>query len=301
MEKNHFTRKLSVRDFFKRFPDDEACLDHIMSVRFGHRHTCTMCGVVTATFHKLQNRARAYACAHCGGHLFPTAGTIFEKSRTPLQLWFYAIYLFTTTRHGVSGMELHRSLGVTRKTGYRMGMQIRELMDKADVKDMIGGSLKHIEMDEAYVGGREHGGKTGRGTSNKVVVFGIKERGGRIRAAVVPDASMASLRAVVLENVKPGSIVSTDEHKGYNLLIRDGYVHGTVNHSKKEYARTDEMGNVHHTNSVESFWRLFKASVRGTHVQISKEHAAAYVNEFTCRQNFREMGNGMFDALIAAL
>lgn len=300
MEKNHLTRKLSVRDFFKRFPNEETCLEHVMDVRFGLRHDCRMCGVVNATFHRLESR-KAYCCAHCGGHVYPCAGTIFEKSTTPLQVWFYAIFLFVTTRHGVSGMELHRTLGVTRKTGYRIGMQIRQLMDKADLKDLIGGSLKHIEMDEAYVGGREHGGKRGRGTSNKTVVFGIKERGGRIRAAVVPDASMASLRKVVLENVKPGSIVSTDEHRGYNLLVRDGYIHGTVNHSEHEYAKTDDMGNVHHVNSVESFWRLFKASIRGTHVQISKKYAERYVNEFCFRQNYREMGNAMFDVLVAAV
>ena len=300
MEKNHLTRKLSVRDFFRRFPNEETCLEHVMDVRFGLRHDCRMCGVVNATFHRLENR-KAYCCAHCGGHVYPCAGTIFEKSRTSLQNWFYAIYLFTTTRHGVSGMELHRVLGVTRKCGYRMGMQIRELMEKADVKGLIGGSLKHIEMDEAYVGGRISGQGRGRGTPNKTVVFGIKERGGYIRAAVVPDASMASLRKVVLENVKPGSIVSTDEHKGYNLLVRDGYIHGTVNHSEKEYARDDEIGVVHHVNSVESFWRLFKASVRGTHVQISREHAQKYVNEFVTRQNYRDLGNGMFDVLLSAL
>jgi transposase-like protein len=97
---------------------------------------------------------KAYACAHCGDNLYPCAGTIFEKSRTPLQVWFYAIFLFISTRHGVSGMELHRQLGVTRKTGYRMGQQIRELMDKADVKTLLSG---HVELDEAYVGGRRAG------------------------------------------------------------------------------------------------------------------------------------------------
>lgn len=300
MNKNDVTRKLTVKDFFRRFPDEASCLEHIMDMRFGMRRHCGKCGVVDATFHKLENR-KAYCCAHCGDHLYPCAGTIFEKTRTPLQIWFYAIFLFISTRHGVSGMELHRQLGVTRKCAYRMGMQIRQLMDKADVKDMIGGSLKHVEMDEAYVGGRYHGGKRGRGTPNKVVVFGIKERGGRIRAEVVPDASTASLREVALRTVKPGTIVSTDEHRGYGLLIRDGYVHGTVNHSRDEYVRTDETGTKHHTNSVESFWRLFKASVRGTHVQISKRHAQTYVNEFCFRQNFREMQNAMFDVLISAV
>ena len=110
---------LSVREFFKRFPDDEACLAHIFRVRYGERHVCDKCGV-NATFHRLANR-RAWACANCGDNLYPTAGTVFQDTRTPLQMWFYAIYLFCTTRHGVSGKELQRQLGVTYKTAYRMG------------------------------------------------------------------------------------------------------------------------------------------------------------------------------------
>jgi transposase len=296
MDKNHVTRKLTVKDFFKRFPDEDACLEHIMTVRFGHRHTCQACGVVDATFHRLQNR-KAYACAHCGDNLYPCAGTIFEKSRTPLQVWFYAIFLFISTRHGVSGMELHRQLGVTRKTGYRMGQQIRQLMDKADIKKMLSG---HVELDEAYVGGRRPG-KHGRGAAGKTILMGLKERGGYIRAEVIPDASMDSLANVVRRNVKRGSIVSTDEFKGYTLLKYRGFQHATVNHSEKEYAVTDDLGNRVHVNGVENFWKLFKSSVRSTHIHISSHHMQKYVNEFTFRQNHREMGNAMFDVLIAAV
>jgi transposase-like protein len=298
-EKNHITRNLTVREFFKRFPDEDACLEHVMDVRFGLRHTCQSCGVVNATFHRLENR-KAYCCAHCGDHLYPCAGTIFEKSRTPLQSWFYAIFLFISTRHGVSGMELHRALGVTRKTGYRMGMQIRQLMEKADVKGLIGGSLKHVELDETYVGGRLSKGR-GNYRSNKVVVMGLKERGGPLRAKVVEDVKLETLRGVLLDTVKQGSIVSTDEHKGYNLLIRDGFVHGTVQHKTNEYVREDELGNKFHTNSLESFWKLFKASVRGTHIQISRDHAQKYLNEFCFRQNYRELQNAMFDVLVSAV
>ncbi|MBS0272840.1 MAG: IS1595 family transposase [Proteobacteria bacterium] len=292
--------QLTIRQFFKRFPGEDSCLERIMDVRYGLRHTCGACGVVDATFHKITGR-RAYACAHCGDHLYPCADTIFADSRTPLQLWFYALYLFVATRHGVSAKELERQLGVTYKTAWRMGHQIRQLMTKADPGGLMGGSLRHVEMDEAYVGGRQSGGKRGRGTTNKTVVFGLKERGGQFRGVVVPDASMATLRKVVLGNVKPGTIVSTDEFGGYNLLVRDGYIHNTVKHAEKQYAKVDELSNNVHVNSVESFWRLFKASVRGTHVQISKKHANRYVNEFAFRQNFRAMENGMFDLLLASL
>ena len=106
--------KLTVKQFFARFPDDDACLAHIMDVRFGHRHTCKACGV-EATFYKLAER-RACSCAQCEAHLYLWAGTIFEGNRTSLQSWFYAIYLFVATRHSVSGKELERSLGATYKT-----------------------------------------------------------------------------------------------------------------------------------------------------------------------------------------
>src|SRR3546814_19029368 len=97
---------------------------------------------------------RAFACANCGDHVYPTAGTIFQDSRTSLQLWFYAIFLFVTTRHGVSGKELERQLGVTYKTAWRMGQQIRKLMANADGFSVLQG---HVELDEAYVGGVRHG------------------------------------------------------------------------------------------------------------------------------------------------
>jgi transposase len=121
----------SVRDFFKRFPDDDACLAHVMEQRYGLKGHCPHCGVET-TFHRMTDR-KAYAGAACGCHVYPQAGTIFQDSRTPLQTWYYAIYLFIATRHGVSGKELQRTLGVTYKTAWRMGQQIRDLMAKADV------------------------------------------------------------------------------------------------------------------------------------------------------------------------
>jgi transposase len=288
--------KMTVREFFARFPDDETCLNHIMEVRFGMRHVCRACGV-EGTFHKLAER-RAFSCAHCGDHVYPTAGTVFMDTRTPLQVWFYAIYLFVTTRHGVSGKELQRTLGVTYKTAWRMGQQIRVLMTKADGFEIMKG---HIEMDETLVGGRRHG-KRGRGAEGKTIVFGMVERGGRVWAKPIPDAGMVTLRSEVTGKIERGSIVSTDEHKGYNLLWKDGLRHGTVNHSAKEYARFDKRAHVtHHTNTVEGFWKLFKDSIRSTHIHVSPKYMDRYLNEFTFRSNHRAKQNAMFDLLIAAV
>ena len=286
----------SVREFFETFPNDDACLTRIMEVRYGLRHVCEKCEK-DSTFHKLANR-RAYSCANCGHHVYPCAGTIFQDSRTPLQTWFYAIYLFIATRHGVSGKELQRTLGVTYKTAWRIGHQIRDLMTKADGFEMLKG---HVELDEAYVGGKRSG-KRGRGAEGKTIVMGAKERGGRISVQVIPDVKKDTLRDVVLENVEPGSVVSTDELMSYGLLEGDGFKHGAVNHSAKEWAYYDyRHGATHHTNNVESFWKLFKDSVNSTHIHISQKHMDRYLGEFSFRSNHRQMRNAMFDLLIAAL
>lgn len=287
--------KLTVRQFFAEFPDDDACLNRVMEVRYGLRHVCGKCGK-EATFHKIEKR-RAYACAACGDHVYPCAGTIFQDSRTPLQLWFYAIYLFIATRHGVSGKELQRVLGVTYKTAWRMGQQTRDLMSKADGFEMLKG---HVEMDEAYVGSKRPG-KRGRGAAGKTIVLAAKERDGRIATTVLPNVKSETLRAAVNNKVEKGSTVSTDEFRAYNLLTEDGYQHGRVIHSQEQSVSVDANGVVHSTNSVESFWKLFKKSVASTHIHISAKHAERYLGEFAFRSNHRKMENAMFDLLIAAL
>lgn len=297
--------KLSVREFFQRFPTDDACLEHLMEVRYGLRHACAHCNKGKApedwqewTFHKLADR-KAFSCANCGWHIYPQAGTIFQDSRTSLQLWFYAIFLFVATRHGVSGMELHRTLGVTKKTGWRIGQQIRKLTAKADGFVIMQG---HVEADETYIGGRRKGtGTTGRGTVGKTVVMGIKERGGRMHAEVIPDVKTGTLRAVIQRHVEEGTTVSTDELGSYSLLGHTGYKQGRVKHSKMEWVREGDDGVSHHVNHVESFWRLFKNSVRSTHIHVSPKYMDRYLKEFTFRSNHREMGNAMFDLLIAAV
>ena len=114
----------NIQEFFKQFPNDESCLKHLMKARYGLSGVCTKCDKKTK-YHRVSSQ-KAYVCQWCGHHLYPMAGTIFQDSSTSLQLWFYAIYLFTTTRSGVSAKELQRQLGVTYKTAWRMGHQIRK-------------------------------------------------------------------------------------------------------------------------------------------------------------------------------
>lgn len=121
-------------------------------------------------------------------------------------------------------------------------------------------------------------------------------RGGRTHAEVIDRANTDGLRRPVLRTVERGSIVSTDESRAYTLLTRDGYIHGAVRHMNREYVR-----GVHHTNSIESFWRLFKNSIRSTHIHVSGKYMDRYLKEFTFRSNHRGMVNAMFDLLIASV
>jgi transposase len=198
--------KLTVKQFFKRYPDDTTCLEHVMELRYGRIRECPGCGNPTE-FYPLTKRP-AYSCKLCGYHIYPCAGTPFERTRTPLQYWFYAIYLFTTTRHGVPAKELQRQLGVTYKTAWRMGHEIRKFVGKVDGDGDLSG---HVEVDETYVGGKDH--LTGRPTlerSKKTAAFGMVERGGEIITRVVPDAKRETLLPLVTEYVKPGTFISSD-------------------------------------------------------------------------------------------
>lgn len=279
---------LTLQDFFKRFPDDKTCLDHLMKMRFGADFSCPKCGEI-GKFRKLSKQP-AYTC-NCGHHIHPMQGTIFEDSHTPLAKWFYAMYLFTTTRHGVPAKELQRQLGVSYPTAFRMAHLIRQHMAKVDGDDSLGG---HVEVDETYVGGRSHG-KRGRGASHKSVVLGMLERQGDIMTRVVQDAKRKTLEAHILKNVRRGATVSSDEWLAYRNLSKRGYRHRAVNHSAEQWV----VGQ-HHTNSLEGFWSIVKRSIRGTHVHVSPRHLAKYLGEFEFRYNMRKFPALMFDRLLMA-
>lgn len=127
----------NIQQFFKQYPTDEACLKHIMTVRYGMESECPKCE--RATKWSRVTSQRAFACQFCGHHVYPCVGTPFENSRTSLQLWFYAIYLFTNSRSGVSAKELQRQLGVTYKAAWRMGHEIRKHMSFVDGNEPLSG------------------------------------------------------------------------------------------------------------------------------------------------------------------
>lgn len=284
------TKPLTTMQFFRQFPDDETCLQHLFNVRFGQGYACPSCNR-PSNWYRIKAE-RAYSCQWCGYHLHPTVGTPFEQTRTPLQLWFYAIHLFTTTRHGVSAKELQRQLGVTYKTAWRMASLIREHMANVDGDKPIGGFMKRVEIDETFVGGHTEGGQGGKGKS---VVFGMLERGGDIVVEVVPDRRSGTLLPMIRDNVKRHTEIHTDEHRAYGGLGTMGYWHKTVNHSVDEYV--SPTGTT--VNAIESFWRHLQASISGTHISVSPKYLARYAKEFEYRFNRRNAAASMFPELVS--
>jgi len=290
--------KYTFKQFQSEYPDDAACLAKLMEIQCGGTKLfCPGCGV-ESQFHAMTKR-RGYACQSCGHHIFPCAGTIFEKSSTPLTKWFFAMYLMTSTRHGVAAKELERQLGVTYKTAWRMAHELRKLMAAADDNRPMSG---HVEIDETFIGGVK---RTGRKSSkkgykssamdNKTIVMGMVERDGILRAGPISTVQKAELASVIRHNVVIRSTISTDEWKGYKQLKSLRYEHGSVNHSRKEYVR-----GKHHTNTIEGHWSRLKNSIKGTHVHVSAKHLWKYVSEFSYRRNFRNSHEGMFNRLVAS-
>lgn len=280
---------MTVQEFFKTFPDDDSCLEHLMQIRFGNPTQCP-CGKKESKFHKLTG-IPAYSCQWCGDHIHPMVGTPFQDSHTPLQKWFYAMYLFTTSRHGVPAKELQRQLSLTYKTAWRMAHEIRKYMAKVDGDDELSGQ---VEADETLIGGK-HSGKRGRGAEGKTIVFGMVERGGDVMTHVVPNVKRETLIPIIKEHVKRGSLVETDEFQTYNILPQEGFKHGVCNHGHKQY-----VNGTHHVNSTEGFWSHIKRSIKGTHVHVSQKHLPKYLGEFEFRYNMRSTPWLMFSRLLAS-
>ncbi len=281
----------NVRQFFNQYPDDGTCLEHLFNVRFGQGFECPKCKRA-AKWYRLKSE-QAYSCQWCGHHIHPMVDSIFEKSRTPLQLWFYAIFLFTTSKHGVSAKELQRQLGVTYKTAWRMAALIREHMAAVDGDAPLGGAGEVVEVDETFVGGKTKGMDWRK---RKTVVMGMIERDGDAILQVVPDQSRGSLLPVIRQNVEPGTEIHTDELSAYKKAIPvDCYTHKTVNHREGEYAKPDGTS----TNQIESFFNHLKKSIAGTHTSVSAKHLQRYVKEFEYRFNRRMKPQVMLDELLS--
>jgi len=270
----------SIADFTERFPDEEACCKYFEGIRFRNGEYCPHCGHTTIYRFKGGKRFR---CAECRQDFTIKTGTVFGESKVSLRKWFMAIYLLTTCRKGISSVQLAKQVGVTQKTAWFMDHRLREAM-----KQNSGQLFGTVEIDECYIGGKAenmHASKrrekiTGRGGVDKAPVFGLVQRQGEVRAAAVPDVRMITLEKHVVTQVQPGTSVYSDRFASYNRLGRF-FGHETLNHAIGEYVRDGLI----HTNSIESFWALFKRGYIGIYHWMSEKHLQRYLDEFTYRLN----------------
>lgn len=287
--------RYTIQQFSEQYPTEDACLEMIKERRFpGGVTQCEKCGV-ERKHHRVSGRM-AYACDRCGNHIFPLAGTIFEKTTTKLRLWFYAMYLMSSTRCGISAKQIQRETGVTYKTAWRMFKQIRLLLGE-DVK--LEGSS--IEMDEMYYGGTRKGkhGRPMRGDTKKAPVIGMVERStkgkiGRVKALATPEVTTNQVLGLVHEYVLPKSTVFTDEFPIYDRLGGRVKEHKRINHSAKVYV----VGDIH-TNTMEGFWSLIKRGIGGVYHSVSHKYLQSYLDEYSFRYNRRDCGNLIFHDVLA--
>ena len=287
--------KFTYQQFEAQFQDEETCLDLIFQNRYGDLKECPSCHK-PAGFHRVEKR-KCYACQWCSYQIHPLADTIFHKSKTKLKTWFYAIWLVSNSKNGVSAKELQRFLGVTYKTAFRMGHQIR-LLCIATQKQLKG----NVEADETYIGGLDKNkhfsdkvkGNQGRSIKTKTPVFGMVQRDGSVIAQVVDNTQRSTVTPLIRKNVKLGSRIMTDEYMAYDLVKKEGYRHLRVNHGAKQYVK-----GIAHTNTIEGFWSQLKRSVNGTYHAVSPKYLQSYVNEFSFRYGKRHLETPLFHPMIS--
>jgi len=277
--------KYTMKDFDKEFPNNASCLEWIKNHRWPNGIPCRKCERLTK-HHRVLKRS-CYECDACGTQVYPTAGTIFHKSTTPLRIWFQAIYRMASTRCGISAKQIQRETGVTYKTAWRMFHQIRSILGE-DIERLDG----EVEIDETYIGGRSHG-KRGRGAYGKSIVAGIAQRKGKLTATKVPDVKARTLIPMIQRRVSRKALVHTDEMTSYNKLSHAGYNHRQVLHGAKMYVIGDA-----HTNTIDGFWSLVKRSINGAYHSISHQYLPLYLNEFVFRYNHRNDEVPMFKAFL---
>ena len=274
--------------FLRRFGTDEQCRAYLFQARWPEGFRCTACGHERAWAHK----ARLIdECAACGKQHSLLAGTIFEQTKTGLARWFLAIYLVTSSKGGISAMELKRQMGFgSYQTAWSWLHKIRKAMVRPEREPLA----VRVEADATYLGGPRPG-KPGRGAAGKIKVAGAVESGrgqtrgrrlGRLRLAVVPDVSARSLGGFLSAAVTKPATIATDGWSGYGGLAAAGYAHEPLNLAASWGDAALRLPAIHLLFGLAKRWLL------GTHHgAVSAKHLPAYLAEFVFRFNRRTAKN----------
>ena len=241
------------------FTDADKAREHLESINWPEGPFCPHCGEVEKV-HRLQGkstRAGLIQCNSCLKNFTVTVGTVFERSKVPLNKWMLATYLLASSKKGMSAHQIHRMLGVTYKTAWFMCHRIREAM-KQDTGP-FGGPNSYVEVDETFVGD------------------------GKVRSFHVADVHANTLRPLVVTNIVRDTYLLTDKASHYRKVGKEYAVHGSTNHKEGQYVD----GQHNHTNTVENFFSIFKRGVIGTYHHLSEAHLHRYTAEFDFRYNTR--------------
>ena len=280
---------MNLIDVFTKYPDQEACIEHLESICWGDEPACPICGSVDVARKVEPGRSGRWNCHDCKSSFNVLSGTIFQKTRIPLQKWFLAIGLMVNAKKSISSCQLARDLDLNQKTAWYMQTRIRVAMLQRE-RHLLQGI---VEADETYIGGRPRKGnhrdddkpsKPGRGTRKRLIV-GAVERGGRVVARTGTNLSGKALLKFITDNVEPaGSLLMTDEWRGYNGVKRV-MNHAVINHS------TAYVDGSIHTNTIEGFWSLLKRAWYGSHHHYGIPRTLLYVGEACWKYNERKNEN----------
>lgn len=281
---------MTLIDVHTMFSSDAKCRELLKRLRWPAGPECPKCKGAAKS---LDTDKDLLYCKDCDYQFTVTAGTIFHDSHLPLLKWFAAVYLLCESRKGMSANQIKRMLGVSYKTAWYLCHRIRAAMRELN-QEMLDGT---VEMDETYVGGKQHGrrGNVGRGT-DKQIVIGIRQRGGNLRFFCADDVTSGTLGRFIRENVSQDvEVIMTDDFHAYRKAVSgavgDGK-HKRINHSSRVYVRGDV-----HTNTIESAFSLLKRGIVGTWHSISAKHLPAYLDEMTFRFNRRKESDLFLDTL----
>ncbi|AKQ42309.1 putative transposase for insertion sequence element [Aurantiacibacter atlanticus] len=290
--------------FAPRFQNEDASREHLEALHWPEGPTCPHCGSDNAKRLPPQKGRKTKAhpegtirkgviqCNDCRQQYTVTVGTVFERSKVPLNKWLLANHMLCASKKGISGHQMARMLGVTYKTAWFMMHRIREAMKDVD-QSPIGGFGKFVEADETYIGGKHSNKKhkqrkvSGKNLSpfhGKQPVVSLVERGGKVRSFHVAKVTGETLRGALVANVDRYSYLMTDEHSGYRSVGKEFGKHSVVVHSRGEYVR----GAIH-TNTIEGFFSLLKRGIIGVYHHVSEAHLHRYTSEFDFRYNTRKL------------
>jgi len=279
----------------KHFHDEKEAYKFVERRLWANGPICPHCGGIEriSPMKGKSTRIGVYKCYQCRKPFTVKVGTIFESSHIKMHLWLQAIFLMASSKKGISSNQLHRTLGVTLKTAWFMSHRIREAMRDGKLGP-LGGKGKVVEADETYFGKQENPQPSkyrkgrpytrgGVGTAGKRAILGLVERRGEVRSFHVAQANKENVSKLVTNNIHRESALHTDESNlywGMGAHFEGG--HETVKHTAKEYVRGDV-----HSNTIESYFSIFKRGMRGTYQHCAEKHLHRYLAEFDFRHNRR--------------